>query len=59
MLYTDKAEGRFTARLVPIGALQPEGTYGSTFAPTAMVSSKKLLIASFQAECVKDKISFM
>jgi hypothetical protein len=24
-----------------------------------MVSSKKLLIASFQAECVKDKTSFM
>ena len=59
MLYTDKAEGRFTARLVPIGALQPEGTYGSTFAPTAMVSSKKLLISSFQAECVKDKTTFM
>jgi hypothetical protein len=59
MLYTDKAEGRFTARLVPIGALQPEGTYGSTFAPTAMVSSKKLLIASFQAECFNDKTSFM
>ena len=59
MLYTDKAEGRFTARLVPIGALQPEGTYGSTFAPTAMVSSKKLLISSFQAECVKDNTTFM
>jgi hypothetical protein len=59
MLYTEKTDDRFTARLVPIGALQPEGTYGNTYAPTAMISSKKLLISAQQAECKQNGTTFM